>query len=155
MSIPILFRAAVLLLALAAAGCQPKTGPEANAAPPGTPTPTPPPARIHFAGASYDFGTVREGDTVTHAFSFTNAGKVPLVIHSATASCGCTVPQKPDQPLAPGDTGMISVAFYSAGRLGEQQKAIAVVANTEPSVTTLVLSGTVQAQPGRPAGETP
>jgi len=47
---------------------------------------------IKFEKTSYDFGKITEGEKVSYDFKFTNAGKSPLIISNATASCGCTVP---------------------------------------------------------------
>ncbi|WP_299818664.1 DUF1573 domain-containing protein [uncultured Pontibacter sp.] len=100
---------------------------------------------ISFAETSYDFGTVKQGEVVEHTFKFTNTGKSPLVIESATATCGCTVPDKPDKPIAPGETGEIKVNFNSTGKAGMQAPVITVRANTVPNITQVTLKGTVEA----------
>ncbi len=102
-------------------------------------------AAMKFEQYEYDFGTIKEGDLVNHTFKFTNTGTAPLIIQSATAQCGCTVPQKPDKPITPGQTGEIKVEFNSKGKAGIQSKAITLVANTEPQSTILLLKGTVNA----------
>lgn len=100
-------------------------------------------AEIKFKETEHNFGTVTAGDTVRHTFSFTNTGKGPLVIATATASCGCTVPDYPREPIAPGGTGEIAVVFNTSGKLGEQNKTVTVTANTNPSNTELLLKGKV------------
>jgi hypothetical protein len=55
-----------------------------------------------------------------------------LVIANVVASCGCTVPEKPEQPFAPGEEGVIKAKFDSNGRKGENRKQITVEANTSP-----------------------
>jgi len=62
-----------------------------------------------------------------------NIGTKPLVIANVTASCGCTIPETPQQPFAPGEEGVIKAKFDSKGRVGEQRKHISVDANTTPS----------------------
>jgi hypothetical protein len=101
--------------------------------------------QVRFHGREHTFGTVREGAVVQHVFKFTNTGKVPLLIRSATAQCGCTVPRRPVKPIAPGATGEITVSFDSKGRPGNQRKPVMVVANTEPSIHMLVIGGMVEA----------
>lgn len=85
----------------------------------------------------YDFGTLTEGDTVEHTFAFTNTGQFPLIINNITASCGCTTPEWPREPIAPGATSSIKVRFNSRGKMGEQNKTITVFANTDPAMTDL------------------
>ncbi len=78
-------------------------------------------------------GTVNEGAQVEVSFRFKNTGNKPLVIANVTASCGCTIPETPQQPFAPGEEGVIKAKFDSKGRLGENRKHISVDANTTPS----------------------
>ncbi|WP_080238666.1 DUF1573 domain-containing protein [Spirosoma rigui] len=94
--------------------------------------------RLTFAEKGiYDFGTLTEGDTVEHSFAFTNTGEFPLIINNITASCGCTTPEWPREPVAPGAKSAIRVRFNSRGKMGQQNKTITVFANTDPSMTDL------------------
>lgn len=78
-------------------------------------------------------GNIKEGQQVEVSFRFRNTGTKPLVIASVNASCGCTVPEKPEEPIAPGGEGVIKAKFDSNGRPGENRKSIYVDANTSPS----------------------
>ena len=100
--------------------------------------------QVQLIDSIYDFGKVNEGKKVTYNFRFKNAGKKPLVVLSASASCGCTIPEKPERPILPGDTGFIKVVFNSAGKIGYNQKSISVIANTNPDFPILVLTGEVK-----------
>ncbi len=82
-----------------------------------------------------DLGTINEGQQMEIIYRFKNTGKKPLTIAAAQPSCGCTVPQKPDKPIMPGDEGEIKAVFDSQGRAGTNHKTITVTANTEPSTT--------------------
>ncbi|MVM41028.1 DUF1573 domain-containing protein [Spirosoma sp. HMF3257] len=94
--------------------------------------------KITFAETGiYDFGTLTEGDTVEHTFAFTNTGEFPLIINNITASCGCTTPDWPHEPVAPGAKSSVRVRFNSRGKSGEQSKTITIFANTEPAMTDL------------------
>ena len=88
-------------------------------------------AKIEFDKEMHDFGTINEGDVVEHIFKFKNTGDAPLVITSAKGSCGCTVPNPPKEPIAPGAEGEFSVKFNSAGKPNNQIKTIRITANTE------------------------
>ncbi len=79
-----------------------------------------------------DMGKVKEGEQVKVSFRFKNTGDRPLVIANATASCGCTTPEKPDEPIAPGAEGTIKASFNSKGRKDMNRKQIYVDANTKP-----------------------
>lgn len=96
-----------------------------------------------FSEESFDFGTITEGDVVDHVFSFVNEGEAPLIISSATASCGCTVPVWPKAPIAPGEQGEIKVQFNSRSKPGIQNKTVTVTANTYPKVTRLKIKANV------------
>src|SRR5258706_16379537 len=80
-----------------------------------------------------DLGKVKEGDQVDVAFRFKNAGNKNLVITDVTASCGCTVPEKPEKAFAPGEEGVIKARFDSRDKHGEVRKMVYVTANTSPS----------------------
>jgi len=99
---------------------------------------------ISFEEPVYDFGTVKQGQVVDHAFTFTNTGKSPLIIESASATCGCTVPKPPTEPIAPGESAEIQVKFNTSGKNGQQSPVVTVRANTTPNITTVSMKGTVE-----------
>ncbi|MGX5819898.1 DUF1573 domain-containing protein [Chitinophaga lutea] len=93
-------------------------------------------ATMTFDKEIHNFGDVEEGEVVEHSFRFTNTGGKSLVIVNAQASCGCTVPQWPKEPIQPGESGYITVKFDSKGRPeGFTEKEIFIQANTEPPMT--------------------
>jgi hypothetical protein len=79
---------------------------------------------------SQHLGKVNEGQVVEISWRFKNTGTKPLIITNATASCGCTVAEKPEAPVAPGAESTIKAKFDSHGRLGPQNKEVYVQANT-------------------------
>jgi len=105
-------------------------------------------AVMTFETTEYDFGSVNEGDIVDYTFKFTNTGDSPLVINKATATCGCTVPQWPRDPINPGSTGEIKIKFNSKNRKNLQTKYVNINANTKPEVTRLKITGNVLATDG-------
>lgn len=86
---------------------------------------------MEFTEVEHDFGTINEGDIAEHTFMFKNTGKTPLVISNAKGSCGCTVPEWPKEPVAPGSTAELLVKFNSKGKPNQQQKTVTITANTE------------------------
>ena len=87
--------------------------------------------------------------TNRHTFVFTNTGTEPLVISNAKGSCGCTVPKWPQEPIAPGETGEISVEYKPAGQSGVQTKFVTITANTNPATTQLTITGDIQPDPAK------
>jgi uncharacterized cupredoxin-like copper-binding protein len=106
-------------------------------------------AKITFDQTTYDFGTVKEGAEVEHTFSFTNTGKVNLLISNAKSTCGCTVPKWPDYPIAPGKSDKIKVVFKTAGKKDFQNKPVTIFANTFPNETKVYIKGNVIAAEGK------
>lgn len=100
-------------------------------------------AKIEFAEAEYNFGTVTEGTMVKHSFKFKNTGKVPLIITECQASCGCTVPTCPKKPIPPGESGEIHIKFDSENRVGSAHKLVSVSANTYPRLNKVMIVGEV------------
>ena len=98
---------------------------------------------ITFQQTDFDFGTVNEGDIVEHVFLFKNTGQGPLIIQNATATCGCTVPQWPRDPIPVGGDGEIKVKFDSKNRQNLQTKYVTITANTKPEQVRLKISGRV------------
>lgn len=101
---------------------------------------------VEVIDTAYNFGKVTDGEKVEYSYRFKNTGNHPLVVTSATASCGCTVPQKPERPILPGETGFIKVVFDSKGRVGTAHKTITVLSNANPPFVELLLSGEVMAK---------
>jgi hypothetical protein len=105
-------------------------------------------AKVAGAGMVYDTETIDYG-TIAHnadgrrEFVFTNNGSKPLIITSATGSCGCTVPTTPKEPILPGAKGIIGVK-YATDRVGAFTKTVTVTSNAEGQATkVLTIKGTV------------
>jgi hypothetical protein len=99
---------------------------------------------VQIIDSAYNFGKVTDGEKVEYSYRFKNTGTKPLVVIEAHASCGCTVPQKPEKPILPGETGFIKIVFDSKGRVGEAHKTITVASNANPEFPQLILTGTVE-----------
>lgn len=101
---------------------------------------------FQFETDVHDFGKVIEGEKLTYSFKFKNLGKSDLVIASATATCGCTVPDYPRKAIKPGEDGVITVTFNTSGKNGFQHKVVTLAANTQPNTYQL----SVKAMVGNP-----
>jgi Protein of unknown function (DUF1573) len=96
-----------------------------------------------FDELSYDWGTIPEGEKMTHVFKFKNTGANDMIISDAHGSCGCTVPEWPKEPIKPGKSSQIKVIFDSKGKAGDQNKSVTLTANTEPANMVLMIKGKV------------
>lgn len=78
-----------------------------------------------------NLGKVRAGQVVDIVWRLKNTGNKPLVIGSVQPGCGCTVADKPTEPIAPGGEGVIRAKFDSKNQSpGEHKKSVTVTANT-------------------------
>lgn len=91
----------------------------------------------------HDFGEIIQGEVANTEFKFTNTGKSDLIISSARASCGCTVPDYPKEPIKPGESGIIKVAYNSEGRKDAFNKTVTITANTIPNENRIKIKGFV------------
>ncbi len=107
---------------------------------------TAPATTVQMLDSVYDFGSVTEGSMVEFNYRFKNTGNNPLIITNAVASCGCTVPEKPEQPVLPGEVGFLKVKFNSENRVGTAHKTVTVTANVEPVFPEILLKGEVIAK---------
>ena len=69
---------------------------------------------IKFKEMKHDFGKIKQGVPVTYDFVFMNVGESPAIIENATASCGCTTPSWPQQPVMKGKSDKIKAGFNAA-----------------------------------------
>jgi hypothetical protein len=112
--------------------------------------PNPNAADFKFNEEEFNFGTVKQGESVTHEFTFVNSGKEPLIISSAAGSCGCTVPQYPKEPIKQGEKATIKVTFNSAGKMGMQDKTVTIQSNAKTNPKVIHIKGNVEAPPKAP-----
>ncbi len=99
---------------------------------------------VQFSEQRHDFGTfAEEVGTVSCDFEFVNTGTEPLVIKNVRASCGCTATEYSQEPVAPGDSGVVKVTYNAEGRPGKFSKAIYVYTNTTPERSVLRIIGEV------------
>lgn len=103
-------------------------------------------AEIKFEKKVHDYGKVYKNRDGTCSFKFKNTGSAPLVVTSVRSSCGCTVPEKPDKPIKPGNTSRIKVN-YDTRRVGPINRQITVHTNAnEYRTVVLKIEGKVLSQ---------
>lgn len=134
-----------------------KPAPKPAPASTGTSAPAPAPAKDpgwKFDKLEHDYGTIPKGAEPYCEFRLTNTSKEPLVIASAVGSCGCTVPEYPKEPIAPGATVIIKVR-YDTQRLGHFEKQVTVNFAGQSVPAILKIHGTVEAPPAEQPFPTP
>ena len=99
-------------------------------------------AKISFKNETVDYGKIVKGSDGVRVFEFTNTGDAELVITNVKSSCGCTVPKKPEQPIAPGASGSIEVK-YDTNRVGPIRKTVTVYSNADEPIKALKIKGEV------------
>lgn len=100
-------------------------------------------AEFKFETETIDYGKIKQGSNGVRVFEFTNIGKSPLVISRVQASCGCTVPKKPEGPILPGEKGTIEVS-YDTKRLGGFSKMISIFSNAKTAMKKIQIKGFVE-----------
>ena len=98
---------------------------------------------IEFTSQVVDYGEIERGSDGIRIFEFVNSGNQPLIISKVYSSCGCTIPKKPEAPIAPGEKGEIQVK-YDTNRVGPIRKTITVNSNAASTpIVSLKIKGTV------------
>ena len=99
-------------------------------------------AKIEFKTDIIDYGEIAKGSDGLRIFEFTNTGNAPLIVSNVKSSCGCTVPSKPDGPVAPGESSTIEVK-YDTKRIGPIRKTVTVYSNADQPIVSLKIKGKV------------
>jgi Protein of unknown function (DUF1573) len=97
---------------------------------------------LKFEKTTHSFGKVKQNTPVTVEFAFTNQGTKPVIIEDATAECGCTKPEFPPRPIAPGKGGVIKVT-YDSKTMGSFTKKVTVKLVNDSKPVELLIKGEV------------
>jgi hypothetical protein len=97
-----------------------------------------------FTDTFHNFGKINQGEIVTYTFDFKNTGDGTLIVEGASSSCGCTIPEKPEEPIPSGGNGHITVKFDSNNKSGVVHKEVYLTSNTRPSRQTLYITADIQ-----------
>lgn len=100
-------------------------------------------AAMDFKFTEHNFGELQEGPKAAVDFVFTNTGNKPLILTDVKASCGCTTPEWPKEPIAPGQTSKIKVEYNTQGRPGDFTKSITITSNESDQPKMIYIKGKV------------
>jgi hypothetical protein len=110
-------------------------------------TPKPQIAEIKFQSERIDAGVTDGKTNVNVDFKFLNTGNIPLVINEVRGNCHCVQGTKPEKPIAPGDSSIISVSFDPAGVSTSYQRTLWVVSNATRDSVELYITGEIKRDP--------
>jgi hypothetical protein len=100
--------------------------------------------KAEYSEFEYNFGKVKEGDTLSHVFKLKNVGEEPLIIYKHKGSCECIGARSSGNSIKPDSTGEITVYFDTKGRKGPQTRTVSVITNTDPAEAILTFKGEVE-----------
>lgn len=90
----------------------------------------------------YDFGKIKQNVPVTTEFTITNLSNKPIVIEDVKASCGCTTPEIPKEPIAPNASTKLKVGYNAAAlNFFDKPITIKIAGVTQPKIVNII--GTV------------
>jgi hypothetical protein len=104
--------AALLLLAVAAAGEDEKPAP-----------------RIRVEPESFDFGSALPDKTLRKEFTIRNFGDAALLIESVATTCGCTAALPDERRIEPGGRTPLRVTFETRRYSGKVERRVLVRSN--------------------------
>lgn len=93
----------------------------------------------------FDFGSIVQGEVVSHTFHFHNAGNGELIISDLIPDCGCTLPKIEKKSLKPGEESYVEVIFDSKGWAGSQYKSVTLRTNSPNREKTVTIKANVVA----------
>ncbi|MCU0432544.1 MAG: DUF1573 domain-containing protein [Bacteroidia bacterium] len=106
------------------------------------PKPAPGP-QMSFKETKHNFGFLRQGEIVKHAFVFTNTGNAPLIISKADVQCECTTVDFPKKPLAPNATDSVVVTFDTKSAIDRQERSVVITSNAVNSPVGITFKAVV------------
>jgi len=84
---------------------------------------------IELSESTVDLGNIKNGGKAVATIQVKNTGNKPLIISEAKASCGCTVPQWPKEPIAPGKSANMTVEYTTTSKAGAFNKTVTISSN--------------------------
>lgn len=99
-------------------------------------------AVFKFENETINYGKIAKGSDKVRVFKFTNVGNSPLIIEKIQSACGCTIPEKPEEPILPGEKGEIKVS-YDTNTVGGFSKMISIYSNAKTARKVIKIKGFV------------
>ncbi len=88
---------------------------------------------LKFEKTTVDYGTIEKGSDPYRSFAFENTSDEPVAIKSAKGSCGCTIPEYPEEPIMPGQKSEVKVR-YDTQRVGTFGKTVTLITTKDEKI---------------------
>jgi|SRR5690606_9932156 len=106
---------------------------------------------IEISESNVDLGSIQYGGKAITTVQIKNTGDKPLIISDAKASCGCTVPKWPKDPIAPGKSAPMTVEYTTTKKAGAFNKTVTISSNAVTEGRKIFrIKGVVEANPNAP-----
>lgn len=97
---------------------------------------------VEIDQSEIELKNLKKGETTMAIFTLRNTGEKPLVINDIATSCGCTVAERDEKPINPGESTQVKVKV-TPDNTGYFTKTITVFCNTRDSSIQLTVKGVV------------
>ncbi|MBI4604454.1 MAG: DUF1573 domain-containing protein [Planctomycetes bacterium] len=110
--------------------------------------PQPPPAAfsppvVEVDEADHDWGSCIQGEVVRHSFRLTNKGGAPLEVLEVK-SCTCTSVAKPERPIEPGQSGVVTLELDTKKLRGPTRRTTDIFTNANSTPLRVSMGGKVE-----------
>lgn len=110
---------------------------------------------IEISESNVDLGNIKYGGKAVTTVQIKNTGDKPLIISEAKATCGCTVPKWPKDPIAPGQSAPMTVEYTTTKKAGAFNKTVTISSNAVTEGRKIFrIKGVVEADPNAPKAVT-
>jgi hypothetical protein len=100
-------------------------------------------AVLTFTEVKHNFGFIRQGEVVSHAFYFSNTGTAPLILQHADVQCECTTVDFSKHPILPAAKDSVVVKFDSKSAIDRQERTVIITSNAGNNPVTLTFKAIV------------
>ncbi len=101
------------------------------------------PPVLHIEQPDFDWGVALQGEIMKHSFVIENKGGAPLTVTQVKPSCGCTTAAKPDKPIEPGQTGVVTLEIDTKKFSGTIKKTADISSNASTTPMKVSMGGKV------------
>jgi hypothetical protein len=99
--------------------------------------------KIEFSEEMHNFGSLKEGETVSFSFKFKNIGESPLRLRKVAPTCGCLTVRYDNEEVGAAQSSFVEVIFNTEGEWGNQIKTVEVE-TSEGQTKTLIIGAFVE-----------
>jgi len=95
-------------------------------------------------GETYDFGSMRRGEKLSHVFTLKNVGSAPLTLTQGKTTCKCTISKVSQGAIDPGQSADVTLEWHPETFFEEFRQTAEVITNDpDRRMVTLGVHGRV------------